>query len=622
MANPRTVYFAPVYDSVIDGMTTGYKWSLDSTRSIDFGVTGGFNGEYWNNISSVNQSLENALNTFSIYANIKFVNYGYNNSYNPIDANHSGVEINLSLDGNWTFFNSYNTWAIGFFPSPNYDSYPYSGASGDVYLNIKSQANYLTSYDLGSAGWFLLLHELGHTLGLKHPHDNGGTGRPTFDDLDMHNMDIDYATIMSYNDDAPWNLVSYDPATPMILDVLALQYLYGKNYSTNAGNTIHTISNYKGFYTTLWDASGDDKIDLSNANEGWTVILPDTKLSKLVDTNAGLAAPTNSLTANYPTTLVWLAGNFENVDGSKYSDLITGDSQNNNLNGGSGNDIVWGGSGNDVFDWDANSRLGDDLFYGGLGDDTYVLSSTDDEVIEYYNEGDDVIWVDFNYTLSASNVEWLKGYGSDGLVLTGNSDNNKFRGTESSDVINGKSGLDTVYYYETLSSISKLTTSFKVNGDYLFNIERLIFTNVNIALDTDGATSAGGIYRLYKATFNREPDHGGLGYWIAQADAGNKSAVQMAEDFTWSTEFQNLYNITTSNNYGAGTDVIGLVSGFYQNVLGRAPDLEGLNYYSGVIQTREKTVGRVLAEISDSQENYVNTIDLIQNGIQYDLWVG
>jgi hypothetical protein len=127
---------------------------------------------------------------------------------------------------------------------------------------------------------------------------------------------------------------------------------------------------------------------------------------------------------------------------------------------------------------------------------------------------------------------------------------------------------------------------------------------------------------LYKATFNREPDHGGLGYWIAQADAGNKSAVQMAEDFTWSAEFQDLYDITTTDNYGTGTDVSDLVTGFYQNVLGRAPDQGGLDYYSGVIQTHEKTVGRVLAEISDSQENYDNTIDLIQNGIQYDLWVG
>lgn len=32
---------------------------------------------------------------------------------------------------------------------------------------------------------------------------------------------------MSYADDYGWNRVNWDPATPMLLDVLALQYLYG-----------------------------------------------------------------------------------------------------------------------------------------------------------------------------------------------------------------------------------------------------------------------------------------------------------------------------------------------------------------------------------------------------------
>jgi hypothetical protein len=124
------------------------------------------------------------------------------------------------------------------------------------------------------------------------------------------------------------------------------------------------------------------------------------------------------------------------------------------------------------------------------------------------------------------------------------------------------------------------------------------------------------------ATFNREPDKGGLGYWIAQADAGNKAAISMAEDFSWSQEFQGLYDITTTDNYGTGTDVSELVTGFYENVLGRSPDAGGLNYYTGVIESREKTVGRVLAEISDSPENYDGTIALIANGIVFDPWVG
>ena len=181
----------------------------------------------------------------------------------------------------------------------------------------------------------------------------------------------------------------------------------------------------------------------------------------------------------------------------------------------------------------------------------------------------------------------------------------------------------------TNSSIQKIGTTVVLTDnagsggtDTLVGIERVEFSDKAVAFDTDGATSAGGIYRLYKATFNREPDSSCLGYWIGQADAEAKDAVRMAEDFVWSQEFQGLYGITTTDNYGTGTDVEALVTGFYENVLGRTPDQGGLDFYTGVIESKELTVGRVLAEISDSQENYDGTIALIANGIVFDPWVG
>lgn len=187
----------------------------------------------------------------------------------------------------------------------------------------------------------------------------------------------------------------------------------------------------------------------------------------------------------------------------------------------------------------------------------------------------------------------------------------------------GVSSFKTIMSFSvTHDELIRTANGFQVGDVVLGDVERVKFSDTYIALDIDGATSAGGIYRLYKATFNREPDLGGLSYWIAQADKGIKSAVAMAEDFVWSNEFQELYGITTKDNYGTGSDVSQLVTGFYDNVLGRAPDQGGLNYYSGAIESREKSVGRVLAEISDSPENYAATIDLIENGIQYDLWLG
>ena len=160
-------------------------------------------------------------------------------------------------------------------------------------------------------------------------------------------------------------------------------------------------------------------------------------------------------------------------------------------------------------------------------------------------------------------------------------------------------------------------------ADTLYNVERLHFADADFALDLNGATSAGGIFRLYQATFDRTPDLYGLGYWIEQADNG-ESAIEMAVNFTYSEEFKDLYGIT-ANNYDifmTGQDIDSIVYGFYEHVLHRAPDQGGLDYYVGVIESHEKAVGQVLAEISDSPENYDATIDLIGSAVEYLPWAG
>ena len=157
-------------------------------------------------------------------------------------------------------------------------------------------------------------------------------------------------------------------------------------------------------------------------------------------------------------------------------------------------------------------------------------------------------------------------------------------------------------------------------SDTLTSIERLQFSNISLALDIEGANSAGGIYRTYKAAFNRTPEKAGFGFWIDRADNG-ASAVQMAEEFVWSAEFQTLYGVTTSDNYLVGNDIEAVVDLFYRNVLGRAPDQGGLTYYTSTIEDQNKTGGQVLAEIADSAENRTNLMPTIENGMQYDLWV-
>ena len=349
-ASPGYKYFELTGDYLVDAMTHGHSWDLGSDRTIDFAIANGFNGEYWFDPSDVSSHLDSALQMISKYTDVKFNNLGF--FADPAIAYEYGAEITLSLDGSAKFFQDPKYLGRAFFPSNNEDvSAGYVGAGGDLYLNIDSKANSYTSYEPGSQGWFLLLHELGHVLGLKHPHDDGGTGRPTFEELNRGELNDDTTTVMSYYDTTEsLNEVSYDPATPMIADVLALQYLYGKNTSTNSGDTTFDLATNEGYYLTNWDADGNDLIDATNTSSGWQIVLPSVTESTLIDTPVGWAYSLSPNGMVNDETKVWLAGEMENVAGSAFADALTGNTLDNSLHGGAGDDTLNSGSGTDILD--------------------------------------------------------------------------------------------------------------------------------------------------------------------------------------------------------------------------------------------------------------------------------
>lgn len=407
-------------DTAIDGLTNGYKWQLDASRTVDWSLSGGFLSESWSNPTDMVSRINFMLSNISSYANIKFNYLGYFS--NPLTANIAGSDINIAPDSHVVFGSNTSVWAIGNFPIPN------SVDRGDIYINTDSLARYI-SYEPGSAGWFMLIHELGHTLGLKHPHDDGGTGRPTFSEIGWSNLDIDFMTIMSYDDDYNWNLRLYDPATPMVLDVIALQYLYGKNTTTN--NTASTyVFNTSPMYLTVYDAGGIDLINQSSATQGWYVVLPNLQISTLVDTKVGFAMPMSDVNLISPTSLRWLMGDIENIRGSNFSDELYGNSLANRIDGGNGNDILDGG-------------LGADTLIGGAGNDTYFVDNTRDTVTESTLSGIDEVKSTINYTLQ-SNIENLTLLGQTNLNGTGNTLTNTIVGNGGNNIINGGAGSDTL----------------------------------------------------------------------------------------------------------------------------------------------------------------------------------
>lgn len=141
--------------------------------------------------------------------------------------------------------------------------------------------------------------------------------------------------------------------------------------------------------------------------------------------------------------------------------------------------------------------------------------------------------------------------------------------------------------------------------------QTLRFTDSSLRMDVDG--TAGKIYRLYQAAFNREPDSGGLAMWINAADQG-WTMDAIAQEFINSAEFKKMYGEKPGNTE--------LVKKIYQNVLHRDGDPGGITFWTNVLQNTK--LSTVLLGFSESRENQdgvaariASGIKLAENGVKY-----
>jgi hypothetical protein len=177
-------------------------------------------------------------------------------------------------------------------------------------------------------------------------------------------------------------------------------------------------------------------------------------------------------------------------------------------------------------------------------------------------------------------------------------------------VFDGAGGFDTAVFTDARSAyaVQAAGPGFKLAGGggsaLLTNIERVQFSDGGLAFDLDGV--AGQAYRVYQAAFNRAPDQGGLGYWIAAMDKG-MSLVDVAAQFAASAEF--------TGRYGK-LDGAAFLTTVYQNVLHREPDAAGLDFWVGYMNGGGSRAG-LLAQFSESHENQVQVIGAIGLGINY-----
>ncbi len=210
--------------------------------------------------------------------------------------------------------------------------------------------------------------------------------------------------------------------------------------------------------------------------------------------------------------------------------------------------------------------------------------------------------------------------GADAIFGLGGEDT--ITGGEGDDALDGGSGTDTIilrgrkaeYQLEKISLGGWNVSDLKIGRDgrdSLYEIERVKFNDVAIALDISGLPSQA--YRIYKAAFDRIPDLAGLGYWIAQMDKG-MDIVAVAARFIDSSEFQQMYGTTASNAT--------FLTKVYNNVLDRNPDEAGLTWWVNEMQNNPaKNWQKVLADFSESPENQAAVASLIADGITYQYWI-
>ncbi|MGO4468159.1 DUF4214 domain-containing protein, partial [Pseudoduganella sp. RAF53_2] len=247
------------------------------------------------------------------------------------------------------------------------------------------------SRDGGSELNYVLIHELGHALGLKHPfsHEdtvgNSGDGPYLPDSEDMRTL-----TMMSYNDNFSGKVpMSYSP-----YDLAALQYIWGVSSKANAGDTTYSLDTTKA--TMVYDGAGFDTIDWSDATQNVMLDLR-SGYQSYVGHKTELFNSPGQLTINFGTDIEVAKGGYGNdsIIGNGLANSLMGYEGNDTIIGGYGDDTLQGGDGDDQLFGDG----GFDEIYGSAGNDT--LHSGADGAYLDGGGGDDTYIIEDRYTVIA-----------------------------------------------------------------------------------------------------------------------------------------------------------------------------------------------------------------------------
>jgi len=312
---------------------------------------------------------------------------------------------------------------------------------GDVFV-ASPEVNWTNAWlGFGGYGATTIIHEVGHTLGFSHPGNYNGSGATNYVNQADYAQDSTQYSIMSYwgdqetsnqpfrNGIVDWSTGYFNNAqTPLVHDILAAHKAYGADpttrtddttygWNSTAGNDVFDFSKNFFPWLSIYDAGGNDTIDMSGANASVFIDLEPGSFSsgagsvpsdEIINArraamgagpvSAGTSARWQGLTTDaHEGILAWETGvsglgvtshdNLSIAYGTIIENAI-GSSQRDYLKGNSANNVLTGNDGDDVI----NGYAGADTYNGGEGYDTFVFSTIEvGDIVTDFVSGEDFI---------------------------------------------------------------------------------------------------------------------------------------------------------------------------------------------------------------------------------------
>ena len=251
-----------------------------------------------------------------------------------------------------------------------------TAVEGDVFLDSEMRSQY--KFAAGDQGYMTVWHELGHAMGLEHPFEGAYTLSKSLDN--WANSIMSYtpskSLVLQFTASGNSTNVKADftagPADFTLLDVAALQAMYGANTDYATGNNTYTVNSLQKETLTIWDAGGNDTIDASTATGQSIIDMRPGQLASIdIQTIAIQAAATKAAYAAQGLTGSWVTDWVDQQYADYADQLYTG--ENNlvitygtiieNVKTGAGNDTVKDNAVNNTI----TTGSGDDTIYLGRG---------------------------------------------------------------------------------------------------------------------------------------------------------------------------------------------------------------------------------------------------------------